>query len=91
MKTQSLTRISPASINNLGGGMSHRDYAETNQHFRACCEAGNVQPTKRQAAKFRRGEGSAYANKHKALEIEANERRLASMKEVIKEVQSRGK
>ncbi len=40
--------------------MTHGDFAR-DATFRAACKAAGVEPTKRQAAKFRRGEGRAYA------------------------------
>lgn len=55
--------------------MSHRDYAQVNAHFRSCCREAKVEPTKRQAAKFRRGEGTAYKFKRIVLEKEAAFRR----------------
>ena len=41
-------------------GMSHRHFAETNKEFQAACAKAGVQPSRRQAAKWRRKEGSAY-------------------------------
>jgi hypothetical protein len=40
-----------------------RNIAEHDPLFKAACAKAGVQPTKRQAAKWRRGEGSAFANR----------------------------
>jgi hypothetical protein len=37
------------------------NFARFDAHFRLCCELAKVKPTKRQASKFRRGEGRAYS------------------------------
>jgi hypothetical protein len=39
---------------------SNAQYAQTSEMFRAACDEAGVQPTKRQASKFRRGIGAAY-------------------------------
>jgi len=39
---------------------TNRDFAEKNGKFRAVCDATDVEPTRRQAAKFRRKIGRAY-------------------------------
>ena len=39
---------------------TNAEYAKTSTHFRSHCLAAGVEPTKRQASKFRRGVGSAY-------------------------------
>lgn len=36
-------------------------FALTNQQFRAACEKAGVEPTRRQASKYRRKTGKAYA------------------------------
>lgn len=41
-------------------GITNRLFAKTDARFQEACIRAGVQPTKRQAAKFRRKEGSAY-------------------------------
>lgn len=44
---------------------THADFMkEHKKMFEEACERGGVKPTKRQASKFRRGYGAAYANRH---------------------------
>lgn len=43
--------------------MTNRKFAETNRHFQECCAKAEVEATMRQASKFRRGKGAAYAAK----------------------------
>lgn len=43
------------------GGQTNGDYANTQDHFRKACEAAEIPATARQASKFRRGKGIAYA------------------------------
>jgi len=43
--------------------MTNRKFAETNKHFKECCLKAEVEATMRQASKFRRGIGAAYAAK----------------------------
>ena len=38
---------------------TNREFAEQNAQFRAACEAVGLEPTSRQAGKWRRGEGAA--------------------------------
>lgn len=40
-------------------GVSNHQFAKDNGKFRAACEAAGVEPTPRQASKWRRGMGSA--------------------------------
>ena len=40
---------------------SHRQFSKSNELFLMCCQAAEINPTKRQAAKFRDGRGTAYA------------------------------
>ena len=42
------------------GAVPNKVFAATDQSFRAKCEAAGVQPTSRQASKFRLGKGSAF-------------------------------
>lgn len=44
-------------------GLPHAKFAQQDANFIQACEAAGVKPTKRQAAKFRRGRGSAYAHR----------------------------
>lgn len=37
------------------------EYAKKNTAFQQCCERAGVEPTARQASKFRNGKGAAYA------------------------------
>jgi len=39
---------------------TNREFAKTDTEFQRKCELAKVNPTKRQASKFRRGEGAAY-------------------------------
>ena len=39
--------------------MTNREMAATDKAFRAACAAAGVEPTKRQASKFKRGLGQA--------------------------------
>ena len=43
--------------------MTNRKFAEENRHFKECCEKAGITPTMRQASKFRRGLGDAFACK----------------------------
>jgi hypothetical protein len=38
----------------------NKKFSETNADFIACCTSAGVQPTKRQASKFRMRKGQAY-------------------------------
>ena len=42
---------------------TNREFASENTGFQRACGLAGVLPTKRQAAKFRRKEGSAYASR----------------------------
>lgn len=48
--------------NRFPGRQTNREFAEKNGTFLEACVNAGVENTKRQAAKFRRKEGSAYAN-----------------------------
>lgn len=43
------------------GGQTNGDYAAQQDHFRKACEAAETPATARQASKFRRRKGIAYA------------------------------
>lgn len=45
---------------------SHRDFAATDPQFRAACQRAGVQPTRRQASRWRRKCGSAWALRNEA-------------------------
>lgn len=40
---------------------THREFAASDTSFRAACERASVEPTRRQASKFRNKRGRAYA------------------------------
>ena len=40
--------------------VTNRMFAQTDTPFRAACRAAHIEPTRRQASKFRRGEGLAF-------------------------------
>lgn len=42
---------------------TNRDFASSNLTFRAACDEENIEPTKRQAGKWRRGMGRAWLNR----------------------------
>jgi hypothetical protein len=39
---------------------ANREYAATNDYFKRCCAAAGIQPTSRQASKFRNKHGKAW-------------------------------
>ena len=39
-----------------------------NEHFRRCCELASVEPTMRQASKFRNKQGVAFAKNDEAIQ-----------------------
>lgn len=62
--------------------MTNAEYAASDGTFIFACKLANVEPTKRQASKFRRDEGLAY----KALRfIEMNKHLHAESEEVAQE------
>lgn len=50
------------------GFMTNKKFAETNEHFQDCCIVAGVDPTTRQASKFRNKKGLAYGNKKHTVE-----------------------
>jgi len=40
--------------------MTNREFAKQDQTFKMCCEKAKVEPTVRQASKFRNRKGAAY-------------------------------
>ena len=40
--------------------MTNREFSTNNKQFREACEKANVQPTKRQASRWRQQRGSAW-------------------------------
>jgi hypothetical protein len=49
-----------AALRSLTATQSNREFAEKNEVFRGDCDAAGVEPTARQARKYRRKEGTAY-------------------------------
>ena len=45
-------------------GTTHREFAQTNEQFQQACSLAGVQPTKRQAAKWRTGRGLAFQKRN---------------------------
>lgn len=43
--------------------MTNRMFAETNKLFQKDCQTANVQPTRRQASKYRRSVGAAWKSR----------------------------
>ncbi len=41
-------------------GATHREFVKDSKTFQDACEAAEIEPTIRQASKFRRGMGVAY-------------------------------
>jgi len=41
--------------------MTNRKFAVEDKKFRACCKAMKIEPTKRQASKYRNEKGLAYS------------------------------
>lgn len=41
--------------------VTNKEFAENNAEFRAACDRAGVQPTKRQAARYRQKRGQAYS------------------------------
>lgn len=55
------TRVQEARAKqNANGGLTNEVFAATNPEFREACEKAGIQPTGRQAGKFRRKVGKAY-------------------------------
>lgn len=46
--------------------MTNREFSEKNELFKKCCELAHVEPTQRQASKFRMGRGLALVMKNAA-------------------------
>ena len=46
-----------------GGGVTNKMFAAQDQGFRAKCDEAGVQPTSRQASKYRNGKGTAFKTK----------------------------
>ena len=53
---------------------TNREYAENNKAFRQACEEAGIEPTPRQAAKYRRGYGQAAQSisKRSSLKVRGN-------------------
>lgn len=46
--------------------VTDREYAKTNKGFIKACKEADTEPTKRQASKYRRGQGIAYQNANRS-------------------------
>jgi len=44
--------------------VTNKDFAQKDSLFKTCCEAVGLEPTRRQASKFRNGKGKAYKAKY---------------------------
>jgi len=44
---------------------TNRDFASSNVHFIAACEKASINPTQRQASKYRNGKGAAFKAERK--------------------------
>jgi phosphoribosylpyrophosphate synthetase len=44
-------------------------FSKENQLFSKCCELAECEPTKRQASKFRNGEGKAFSKRDEAIRL----------------------
>lgn len=59
-----LQTASETSMNKLHLNLNtNKNFAKNNTAFKKACENAGVQPTARQASKYRRGLGSAYRSK----------------------------
>jgi len=47
--------------------VTNQEFAKTNSKFKAACEAAGIEPTQRQASKWRRKVGLAYTTGRRAL------------------------
>ena len=48
------------SNNRDGNGVTNKEFAKENKEFRKVCKTAEVEPTTRQASKFRNKTGRAY-------------------------------
>jgi len=48
-----------ASLSSLKSSQTNTDFAKNNGKFKAACQEAGVEPTSRQASKYRRGYGKA--------------------------------
>jgi len=44
-------------------------FSKENQLFLKCCEIAGCEPTRRQASRFRNGEGKAFSKKDEAIRL----------------------
>jgi len=63
MSVRSLIKIAGNEPDYQMVGNGNRHFAKHNEQFRAACERAGVEPTKRQASKWRMKRGLAYKNK----------------------------
>jgi len=47
--------------------ITHNEFRNTDDYFKKCCEAIGIEPTIRQASKFRNNRGKAYAEGRKMV------------------------
>lgn len=48
--------------------VTNKEFAEKDEFFKNCCGKAGVNPTVRQASKFRNGKGSAYKHRKRVKE-----------------------
>lgn len=56
--------------------MRNKKFIEITPFFKKCCELAKVEPTPRQASKFRNGYGAAFSQKGVAVRMELIENRV---------------
>jgi hypothetical protein len=44
--------------------VTNKEFAQKDSLFKSCCEAVSLEPTRRQASKYRSGKGKAYKAKY---------------------------
>lgn len=47
----------------MSSSVTNKEFAATDRKFRAACEAAGIEPTARQASKYRNNQGLAYQSK----------------------------
>jgi hypothetical protein len=50
-----------------GTAMTNREFSKTDEVFQRCCKEAGVEPTKRQASKYRAFKGRAFAMRQAVL------------------------
>ena len=51
--------------------MTNSEFAQKNEYFKKCCKRAGIEPTVRQASKFRNRKGLAYQHRHEVKEEKA--------------------